>query len=94
MPQRTEITQFIFGQPLRKAARDVQRHARKIEPGRCRAASHEAERVAPDMALQMEDALSGNVAEFGGFDGVESVLTWRNRSSRRFTSANPRRSGR
>jgi len=27
------------------------------------------------MALQMEDALSGNVAEFGGFDGMESVLT-------------------
>src|SRR5438132_895656 len=40
-----------------------------------RAASHEAERVAPDMALQVEDALSGNVAEFGGFDGMESVLT-------------------
>src|ERR1700730_16649236 len=36
---------------------------------------NEAERVAPDMALQMEDALSGNVAEFGGFDGMESVLT-------------------
>jgi hypothetical protein len=27
------------------------------------------------MALQMEDALSGNVAEFGGFDDMESVLT-------------------
>jgi len=27
------------------------------------------------MALQMEDALSGNLAEFGGFDGMESVLT-------------------
>ena len=78
----------------RKASRDVQRYARKIEPGCHRAASHEAERVTPDMALQMEDALSGNVAEFGGFDAVESVLTWRNRSSRRFTSANPRRSGR
>src|SRR6266478_8170126 len=25
--------------------------------------------------LQMEDALSGNVAEFSGFDGMESVLT-------------------
>src|ERR1700730_8238009 len=36
---------------------------------------NEAGRVAPDMALQMEDALSGNVAEFGGFDGMESVLT-------------------
>jgi hypothetical protein len=46
-----------------------------IEPGCHRAAAHEAERVAPDMALQMEDALSGNVAEFGGFDRVETVLT-------------------
>jgi hypothetical protein len=27
------------------------------------------------MALQMEDALSGNVAEFSCFDGMESVLT-------------------
>jgi hypothetical protein len=26
-------------------------------------------------ATTMEDALSGNVAEFGGFDGMESVLT-------------------
>src|SRR5882724_4107701 len=59
----------------RKASRDVQRHPRKIKPGCHRAAAHEAERVAPDMALQMEDALSGNVAEFSGFDGMESVLT-------------------
>jgi len=27
------------------------------------------------MALQMEDVLSENVAELGGFDGMESVLT-------------------
>jgi hypothetical protein len=26
------------------------------------------------MALQMEDALSGNVAEFSGLDGVKRVL--------------------
>jgi hypothetical protein len=26
------------------------------------------------MALQMENPLSGNVVEFGGFDGMESVV--------------------
>jgi hypothetical protein len=60
---------------LGKASRDIERYAREIEPSCHRAASHETERVAPDRALQMEDALSGNVAKFGGFDGMESVLT-------------------
>jgi hypothetical protein len=38
-------------------------------------APHKAERVAPNMALQVEDPLSRYVAEFGCFDCVESVFT-------------------
>jgi hypothetical protein len=53
---------------------DAQGYAREIQPGGHGAAPHEAERVAPDMALQMQDALSLDVAEFLGFDLLERVL--------------------
>jgi hypothetical protein len=39
------------------------------------AASCEAERVSPNVALQMEDSLSGDVAEFRCFYSVESILS-------------------
>src|SRR5215510_8526235 len=49
---------------LDKTPRDLDRHRREIEPGGDGPASREAERVAPNMALQMEHALSGNITEF------------------------------
>ena len=49
---------------LCEASRDAQGYGREIQPGSHGAAPHEAERVAPDMALQMQDALSLDVAEF------------------------------
>src|SRR4051794_25753135 len=59
---------------VRQTSRDVECRAGEIEPGRDGAAPHEAQRIAADMALQMQDAFSGNVAEFGGFDRVQGVL--------------------
>src|SRR5262249_20756843 len=59
---------------LGKAARNLQRGPGEIEPGRHRATPHQAECVPADMALQMEDALSVDVAELDRFDRVERVL--------------------
>ncbi|HZZ60211.1 MAG TPA: hypothetical protein VFE63_03435 [Roseiarcus sp.] len=56
-------------------SRDVERCARKVDSGDQGPPPHEAERVAPDVALQMEDALSRNIAEFGGFDRMKSVIS-------------------
>src|SRR5438128_3847643 len=56
---------------LGKAARDLQRYTGEIEPRRNSAESRQTERVQPDMALQMEDALAADVAELGRFDPVE-----------------------
>jgi hypothetical protein len=57
-----------------KAPRHLDRSRREIKPGDDGAASREAKRVPPDMALQMQDSLSGNVAEFGRFDHNEVRL--------------------
>ena len=63
-----------------KAPSKVQRRAGEIEPGNHGTASHQAERVASNVALQVEDALSGNVAEFGRFDRMEGVSPARKRA--------------
>jgi hypothetical protein len=57
-----------------KAPREIERRAGEIEPGHHGAATHKTERVAPNVALQVEDAFSGHVAKFGRFDRVESVI--------------------
>src|SRR5262245_30150493 len=59
---------------LGKTSRDVDRRRREIESGGDGAASREAERVAPNMALQMEDALPGNIAEFCRLDSMQKIF--------------------
>jgi len=57
-----------------KLSRHFERCAGEVESDRHGAASDEAERVSPNVALQVEDALSGDVAEFGRFYGVKGIL--------------------
>src|SRR5438874_3948829 len=52
----------------------MQRGTGKIEPGHFRAAPYQAQGVPSDMALQMQHALSGNVAKLGRFDRVKRVF--------------------
>ena len=47
---------------------NIQRGAGKIEPGDSRAAPYQAQCIPTDMALQMQNALSKDVAEFGRFN--------------------------
>ena len=47
---------------------NIQRGTGKIESGNSRAAPYQAQRVPTDMALQMQNALSRDVAEFGRFN--------------------------
>jgi hypothetical protein len=51
------------------------RLATRLKPGDDGAASRQAKRVPPDVALQMQDLLSGNVAEFGRFDRMKGVFS-------------------
>jgi hypothetical protein len=64
------------GQPglVGKASRNVNGCAREVESGGHRATSDQAERVFPNMALQVEDALCGNIANFGSLDQVQGIL--------------------
>src|SRR5206468_5462818 len=59
---------------LGKAARDLQRYTGEIEPRRNSAESRQTERVQPDMALQMKDALAADIADLGRFDPGERAL--------------------
>jgi hypothetical protein len=52
----------------------IQRGTRKIESGNSRAAPHQAQCIPTNMALQTENALPGNVAEFGRFNRTQSVF--------------------
>ena len=57
-----------------QAPGNLQRGAGKIESGDRRAAPYQAQRIPADMALQMQNALAGDVAEFGRFNLVQGVL--------------------
>src|SRR5262249_24104000 len=59
---------------LGKPARDLDRRRREIEPGGDGPAAPEAERVAPDMALQMEHALPGNITELCRLDCMQRIF--------------------
>src|SRR6516225_8115935 len=48
---------------LGKVARGVERLLGEVEPSREGAKSHQAERIQPDMTLQMEDTLAADITE-------------------------------
>jgi len=54
----------LIGQTLR----NIRRGTGKIESGNSRAAPYQAQCIPTNMALQMQNALSGNVTEFGRFN--------------------------
>lgn len=57
-----------------KASRNVDGRAGEVKSGRERAASDKAQRVFPNMALQVKYALFGNIANFGSLDRVQGIL--------------------
>ena len=45
------------------------------EPGRDRALTHEDQRIEPEMALQMDQPLTSNLAEFAAVDRMQPFLS-------------------
>jgi hypothetical protein len=56
-----------------KAAGRLDRHRREIEPDDVGALLCQGQRVSPEMALEVQDALAANVAELALLDGVEQA---------------------
>src|SRR2546423_15697967 len=59
---------------MRQTPCDIQRSAGKIQSGNSRAAPYQAQCIPANMALQMQNALSADVAEFSRFDRMQGVL--------------------
>ena len=56
---------------LREQPRLVNRHRRKIEPGDDRAVPRQDQRVEPEMTLQVDQALAGDIAQLAPLDRLQ-----------------------